>query len=473
MPQNTWTQGMKTRWATAGKRWRTAVVVGVAGATIATGALVFNSDKNDYAPIDNSAGNAQTNWDYNQFANLDETGIRGIASGVYEGWHSNDVTCPFPTGGPCPGSGGSQRPDNGPGPGGQGQFRLNCDVSHFAHDDPIVKPGAPGEAHLHMFWGNTETSADTVFNGYPGNANDPHDIMNNGGGTCQANAMNRSAYWMPAMYSGPEGPGRKIIRPSNILLYYKSHRPWEVQPLPPGVQLLAGNVNPGGSVNSSFSPSGALKWECFTPGSGIGYNTSSTIPTGCSGGDNIRMVLQFPQCLATDNGQITGNPTLTSTDLLSHTLMVNAQSQCPSSHPYRVPQISYLIEFPADGTEGDWRLSSDDGWKTANPPNPGGSLHGDWLGGWSPPAIQSWIDGCFDPDTANFTNQGVNNFGGPRNCSIGQTGTNQHWFNTGGDVNGTQGTGEARSFIRISNLNNVTVPGPVADPCPNCTPIKE
>jgi Domain of unknown function (DUF1996) len=44
-----------------------------------------------------------------------------------------------------------------------GSFRTVCDYSHMAFDDPIVKPGQPGAAHLHTFFGNTQTDAFSTY----------------------------------------------------------------------------------------------------------------------------------------------------------------------------------------------------------------------------------------------------------------------------------------------------------------------
>ncbi len=55
----------------------------------------------------------------------------------------------------------ADRFDNGPSP-TEGQFRIQCQWSHFGYDDPIVRPGSPGAAHLHMFWGNTNTNARSI-----------------------------------------------------------------------------------------------------------------------------------------------------------------------------------------------------------------------------------------------------------------------------------------------------------------------
>ena len=43
------------------------------------------------------------------------------------------------------------------------QFIVECELSHFAYDDPIVLPDMPGESHLHQFFGNTETTSDPDY----------------------------------------------------------------------------------------------------------------------------------------------------------------------------------------------------------------------------------------------------------------------------------------------------------------------
>jgi len=313
-------------------------------------------------------------------------------------------------------------PDNGASP--QGQFRIGCQYSHFAYDDPIVKPSQPGESHLHMFWGNTSTDAFTIFDELA-QLGDANNIMESGGSTCQGFELNRSAYWMPALLTSKHSP-RSIVVPDNIVIYYKSHRPKDVNPLPAGIQLLAGNVGPGGHMHKSFTANNQLFWSCGQSGSIRGK--LSSIPTDCKAGEYINATISFPQCLAVD---VNGKPVLSSPDFMSHARMVPSTAPCPASHPYRVPQISYLAYFP-NGTDGagagvsNWVLSSDHGV-------PGGSLHGDWLGGWHELAIQKWIDGCYDPN---------GNFSGSRNCSIGQTGRN----------------GSNRQFRRVSRLNDYDGP---------------
>ena len=100
-------------------------------------------------------------------------------------------------------------PDNGTV--GDGQFRMACQYSHFAYDDPIVFPGQPGASHLHLFFGNTEADAHTTASS----------LLDRGGGSCNGFELNRSAYWTPALL---DGRGNAVV-PEQIILYYKTKFP--------------------------------------------------------------------------------------------------------------------------------------------------------------------------------------------------------------------------------------------------------
>lgn len=71
-----------------------------------------------------------------------------------------------------------------------GNMRTGCEFSHFAYDDPIVYPGKPEAAHLHMFFGNTDVNAHTTWD----------TLYNSGGGTCNGGELNRTGYWVPALF---------------------------------------------------------------------------------------------------------------------------------------------------------------------------------------------------------------------------------------------------------------------------------
>lgn len=65
-----------------------------------------------------------------------------------------------------------------------GQFRTFCQFSHLSYDDPIIFPGQPGKSHLHMFFGNTDTNANSTIKS----------IINTGGSTCDGGPLNRTSY---------------------------------------------------------------------------------------------------------------------------------------------------------------------------------------------------------------------------------------------------------------------------------------
>ncbi|MDH4364756.1 MAG: DUF1996 domain-containing protein, partial [Acidimicrobiia bacterium] len=115
------------------------------------------------------------------------------------------------------------RPDNGSG-NGEGQFRTNCEYSHFNYDDPIVFPGQPGKSHLHMFIGNTTADAYTTMDS----------LLNSGGSTCDGFELNRSAYWMPALM---DGKGHVVV-PRAITIYYKTKKPDTAVALPQGLKMV-------------------------------------------------------------------------------------------------------------------------------------------------------------------------------------------------------------------------------------------
>lgn len=92
-----------------------------------------------------------------------------------------------------------------------GKLRFLCKYSHVAYDDPIVAPGVPGAAHLHLFYGNTLTNASSTYNS----------LRSSGDGTCDGGPLNRTAYWMPAML---DSSVNKVRIPIYFEWYYTDNR---------------------------------------------------------------------------------------------------------------------------------------------------------------------------------------------------------------------------------------------------------
>jgi Domain of unknown function (DUF1996) len=257
-----------------------------------------------------------------------------------------------------------------PGPSdGTGAFRVVCDYSHMAFDDPIVYPGQAGKSHLHTFFGNTRTSAYST----------DISIARSGNSSCTGGSANRSAYWVPTLLDAQHKP----ILPASTIIYYKTgYRgvdPATVKRIPTGLRMIAGNTS------SSVAQENMI-WGClenYIPNTGF-------IPTAgdCSGAaKHVQLSVIFPQCWDGVN--------LDSLNHKSHMAYPTPGQGCPASHPVALPEITINVRYkiPALGTTS-WRLSSD----TYSTSLPGGfSLHGDFMNGWNPSISKLWIENCDNP----------------------------------------------------------------------------
>src|SRR5690606_29223909 len=107
------------------------------------------------------------------------------------------------------------------------QFKVECEHSHSAPDDPIVHPGQPGRAHLHDFFGSVETDAHST----------PASLLGTDT-TCQ-NRKDTAAYWAPALLRDGEP-----VEPTTGVAYYRPGAgvdPTTVAPFPEGLVIIAGD----------------------------------------------------------------------------------------------------------------------------------------------------------------------------------------------------------------------------------------
>ena len=282
---------------------------------------------------------------------------------------------------------------------GAGNFRVSCQYSHFSYDDPILKPGQQGAAHLHMFFGKTNADYNT----------NKDNIASSGGGTCNGFALNRSAYWTPALLNDS---GKAVI-PKQILVYYKSSRVDldGVNRMPHGLELLGGNIKGSAKARVPSKDSFDVFWSCGVNGSSrkdvTKSGTLTELDVKCRNDEPINATIYFPQCIAKTAA---GGIKLKSDDddALSHThRLKGVNDKCPATHPVRIPELAILLYYPSlkemnQSSLQGWKLSSDMGAA------PGSTLHADWMGGWQDKTMDLWVNNC---------NRAK------RNCSIGQTGT--------------------------------------------------
>jgi hypothetical protein len=293
-------------------------------------------------------------------------------------------------------------------------FRFMCKPSHISKDDPVVYPGQPGASHLHTFWGNTGTNANSNY----------QSLRTTGQSTCDnrgANTpLNRSAYWMPAMLDG----AGDVVLPDMINTYYKQlpHGSPNCSS-PPNSSVLSGGTysvgicvdipnglrfvfgynmatGAGGPNDPNSNEHYSMWFECWsdligTPtasGATGRYSTiADVVAAGCPSGGVLVAQGVIPVCWDGKN--------LDSPDHRSHlsSYLPDAANgvRCPDDHPYVLPSLQMRAEFTTDDNfvAGKWHFSSDEmvpGIKA------GATFHFDYFEAWSPTIKNAWFRNCID-----------------------------------------------------------------------------
>lgn len=269
-----------------------------------------------------------------------------------------------------------------------GNFRFICEFSHLAVADPIVFPGQAGRGHLHMFFGNTETDAESTYASLRGSGNS----------TCAGGPLNRSGYWIPAVIDDKD----QVVVPDHFAIYYKGNIGAgakardlirAIRPMPPGLRMIAGYD----MLSMAQDKERQFDWYCEK-----NQVKSDRIPN-CAAGEKVGVVLRFPFCW---NGK-----DLDSADHRSHMAYgeyTDGVAQCPPSHPVMLPQFTLGAWFNHDGRSSSWHLSSDR-MPGMTAPN-GSTFHSDWMGAWEPSIQDLWTSRCIN---------------GLLNCQDGQLGDGQ------------------------------------------------
>ena len=181
----------------------------------------------------------------------------------------------------------------------QPQIKVNCDVYATNRVDPIAL-----SPHLHHQIGNTSTT----------NFSTGQSLFNNTGTSCN----------MPWLTSAGWFPVERNESVKGVNVYYRAPGDQtKIKAIPKGLQLLA------------KKQSGSLV-------SGTKYNCNEgpfqdTPPYGCR--TNWATSVAFPDCINTS--RLADEAT---------NALYSRNGVCPSTHPYRIPRISYLIMHDnADG----------------------------------------------------------------------------------------------------------------------------
>lgn len=291
-----------------------------------------------------------------------------------------------------------------------GQFRAACEFSHFAYDDPLVYPNQPGASHLHMFFGNTDTNAFTSYDS----------LINSGSSTCNGQELNRTGYWVPAMFDG----AGNVRVPERIVIYYKGEGKarGNSEVYPPEAAMIAQknlNATPPSEGGAGGNKLTFLCTDNFSSRTNSGAQTMPSCRGDQFGTDPARakwvvmeMNIKFPQCW---NGLDPSN-----IDNFQPPQGDWYVSRCEGEFNRTLPNLEYFVNYRVKAGEDTsrWHLASDVNpvtFQLGDEPA-GATAHGDWWGGWHPEINQRWIDNCVNyvnPSAKSGCGRGYLTDGGP------------------------------------------------------------
>lgn len=198
-------------------------------------------------------------------------------------------------------------------------FSVQCTPGTLAQIDPLVAPGVPVSAHMHLFFGNQSVTPDSTT----------ASMMAATTTTCHVPA-DTAGIWAPAPFINGQH-----ITPSFIADYWTSVPNHQVQPWPAGLYFVAGNADA-----TAPPPENVLFWNC---GTGQTPNVTTPPPICPRRGPGLNAHLVFPNCW---DG--TG---LTPADLsypsgFPKTFAKNPPgSPCPAGFPVLLPVLQEIIHF--------------------------------------------------------------------------------------------------------------------------------
>ena len=236
------------------------------------------------------------------------------------------------------------------------EFLADCPFSHRLPDDPIVFPNLPGASHMHSFFGSRVTDAFTELAD-----------LQVGATNCNP-STDTSSYWVPTFYVD-----NVPVEPTIVTFYYlgegvRNDIVAQIQPLPLGLRVVAGNARATGP-NESIA-----RWSCLHHNEAGASKDFLTCPAGSM----IESYLDFPQCW---NGR-----DLDSADHKSH-MAYPVNAACPSTHPVAVPKLRQVLRYPANGNPTRFRLASGAGY----------TMHGDFFNAWPEAEMLRRVQNCIRP----------------------------------------------------------------------------
>jgi Domain of unknown function (DUF1996) len=247
-------------------------------------------------------------------------------------------------------------------------FNVNCPISHFASDDPIVFPGQAGASHRHAFYANISTGAHSTTESLLASPS-----------TCERgfDIVDRSSYWVPTLYRVLPGGTKEEVHLSgddqHLSAYYRRAGGVDgdkIQPFPKGLRMLTGDPKA-----TSPQSTQVVSWRCH----GNTAPNVSHIPS-CGPDEFLQAEISFPDCWDGKN--------LDSANHRSHMASSQGeQGKCPASHPVKVPQVLFEISFKMSYVQGaQYELSSGGQY----------SMHADFFAAWDDRFQSALVNSCLN-----------------------------------------------------------------------------
>ena len=269
---------------------------------------------------------------------------------------------------------------------GTGQARFPIKLVGETQNDIVVYPNIQNATHTHYFWGNVKSALYARTNP----ANLRLDCLSEAAGGVE----NCSGYWSPVVVNTLLDA---ILHASDLSAYYKSGGAPSVfdepiQPVPVGFRMITGDAAASTPVPNNNNPS-LIRYSCLQANGVWTINPATNqkffpnIPQ-CGVGGEVHVMIQFPNCWDGVNSDTPNHK--------AHVAFKGTGLFCPATHPVRIPQIAYNYSIPVETLSGtaSWRLSSDN--YPVNGYNAGYSLHADWVNGWRPETMQTFISECLN-----------------------------------------------------------------------------
>ena len=252
-----------------------------------------------------------------------------------------------------------------------GGWLVKCPYSHSLPDDPVVFPGRPGASHLHDFFANTTTDANSTY----GSMTASGDTTT----TCPQASGDTAGYWVMALFKNgakydpadPQSPSR------GAQFYYRKDNlePGTViHTFPANFRMIAGNMHATSEAENPY-----LGREIYYGCSDNSETGKPTAPVDCATGI-VSLHVGFPNCWDGAN--------LDSPDHKSH-VVYPTRGVCPSDHPVALPRLIVRTEYPVGTDSSGITLSS----------GPYYTAHGDFWNTWDQQKLDDLVARCLNGST--------------------------------------------------------------------------